>query len=105
MAKEGRTSELMGVFANIDETERKLIVPLIHEAEFLEKRLTELRSLPFIEHHPNNPDRVRTTAAAKQYKEHIAAYSNIIRILLNTLRKTETDEQNELLRRLEDFTL
>ncbi len=105
MAKSERKSELMQIFANIDESERKLIVPLINEAEFLEERIAELRKLPFVEHHPNNPDRIRITPAARQYKEHVASYSNIIRILLNTLRKTETDEQNELLRRLEEFSL
>lgn len=105
MSKDGRTSELFEVFANIDESERKLITPMIHEAEFLERKLEELRKLPFIEHHPTKPEKIRSTPAAKQYKECCASYANIIRILLNTLRKTETDEQNELLRRLEDFTL
>ena len=59
--------------------------------------------MPFISVHPKNPALQKKTEAAKLYKELCANYANIIRILLNTLRKVESDAQNELLQRLAEF--
>lgn len=46
---------------------------------------------------------MKSTPAAKQYKECSQSYMNAVRILLNTLRKTQTDAADELLKRLEEF--
>ena len=103
MQKDQRLCDLMKLYAGVDEGERTVIDKLLTEAVFLEERLEDLRKLPFIEVHPKRPELQRATAAARQYKECAATYSNIIRILINVLRKTDTDEQNELLKKLEEF--
>ena len=45
------------------------------------------------------------TPAAKQYKETMQSYMNAIRILCGLLAKTEPSAQDELLKRLEEFSL
>lgn len=100
-----RREELDKIFENVDESERQLVNKLLDEVVFLEERMGELRSLPFVSVHPNNPALQKTTPAAKLYKECTQSYFNAIRILLNTLRKVETSEQNALLKRLEEFEL
>ena len=100
-----RREELDKIFENVDESERQLVNKLLDEVVFLEERMGELRLLPFVSVHPNNPALQKTTPAAKLYKECTQSYFNAIRILLNTLRKVETSEQNALLKRLEEFEL
>lgn len=103
MAEDVRKSELFEVFANVDAGQQKLVRKLINEVVFLENQMDQLRELPFISVHPNNTERQKSTAAAKQYKECSQSYMNAIRILLSMLRKEDTQEQNELLARLKDF--
>lgn len=103
MAEKSRKSELMSVFGNVDANERMLISKLVDEVTYLEERMAELRKMPFIEVHADNPARQRSTPAAKQYKECSQSYMNAIRILLNVLRKTDIDAENELLKKLEEF--
>ena len=103
MAEDVRKSELFEVFANVDEGQQKLVRKLINEVLFLENQMEELRKLPFISVHPNNPERQKSTAAAKQYKECSQSYMNAVRILLSILRNEDTQEQNELLARLQEF--
>lgn len=98
-----RRSEFEKLFENVDETERKLVDRLITEAVFCEEQLTQLKTLPFIAVNPNNPQQQKITSAARLYKDYSASYRDTIRIMLNILRKVESDEQNELLRRLEEF--
>lgn len=98
-----RNQVLLDVFNNTDPDEFKLVRELIDEVVFLEDQMTELKKLPFISVHPVNPGRQKTTAAAKLYKECSQSYMNAIRILLSILRKSESSEQDELLKRLEEF--
>ena len=100
---ETRSEELRKLFANVDESERKLIDKLIEEVSFLEFRMRQLRKMPFMIKHPLNPDLIKSTPVAKQYKECSQSYMNAIRILLTTLRKTDTSAQDELLKKLEEF--
>lgn len=81
-----------------------MVERLIDEAIYLEERMEELRKMPFIQINPNNPAQQRTTPAAKQYKECSQSYMNAVRILLNVLRKVDSDAENELLRKLEEFS-
>lgn len=103
MEYEKRRKQLDEIFADIDTNEKCLIENLLDEVAYLEVRMADLKKLPFISVHPQNPALQKTTAAAKQYKECSATYANMIRILLNALRKVESDAQDELLRRLEEF--
>ena len=103
MNKDERRKQLESIFEHVDESEKILIDRLIDEAVYLEEQMDMLRSMPHIEIHPTNPQKMRSTAAAKQYKECSQSYMNAMRILLNVLRKVDSDAAGELLKRLEEF--
>ena len=100
----GRREELDEIFRDAEETEKKLVDKLIEEVIYYEEQMRELKKLPFIAVHPKNPSLQKITPAAKLYKEYATSYMNALRILLNILRKVETAAQDELLRKLEEFT-
>lgn len=104
MDTQKRLEELAEIFNDVDENEKALISKLILEVVYLEKQMDDLKKYPFIAVHPTNPAKQKTTPAAKMYKECSQSYMNAIRILLNTLRKVESSAQDELLKRLEEFT-
>ena len=93
----------MRVFDRVNANERTIIEKLIAETVELEKRMDELKRMPFIVQHPTKPYLQKTTPAARQYKECSQSYMNAIRILCGVLRQNGIDEQNELLKRLEEF--
>lgn len=99
-----RMKELDELFRDVDENEKKLVDNLISEVIYYEDQMAQLKQLPFINVNPKNPAQQKTTAAAKLYKEYATSYMNAIRILLNVLRKVESSAQDELLRRLEEFS-
>ena len=103
MERKQRLAELQSLFADIDKKERSLVDNLIAEAVYLEEEMEALRTKPFLNVHPKNPTLVRQSPAAKLYKDCSHIYGNYIRILLSTLRKTDTNAQNELLKKLEEF--
>lgn len=98
-----RLAELKNLFADIDKKERDLIDNLLFEVVYLEEEMEILRTKPFLNVHPKNPTLVRQSPAAKLYKDCSHIYGNYIRILLATLRKTDTSAQDELLKKLEEF--
>ena len=102
MSKE-RRKELDSIFSDVDENEKLLIDKLLDEVVFLEERMTELKTMPFISVHPTKPALQKSTPAAKQYKECSQSYMNAIRILCSILNKIESSAQDELLKRLEEF--
>lgn len=103
MERKQRLAELQNLFADIDKKERSLVDNLISEAVYLEEEMEALRTKPFLNVHPKNPTLVRQSPAAKLYKDCSHVYGNYIRILLTTLRKTDTTAQDELLKKLEEF--
>lgn len=100
-----RRSDLDRIFASLDDEQRRLIGPLLDELVFMEERLLYLHGLPMLRVHPKRPDLQQNTPAARQYKETMQSYMNAIRILCGSLSKTEPSAQDELLRRLEEFSL
>ena len=104
MANFDRRKELDEIFADIEDGEKRLVNRLLDEVVFLEERMTELKTMPFIAVHPNNPNLQKSTPAAKQYKECSQSYMNAIRILCSILHKVEATAQDELLKRLEEFS-
>lgn len=104
MSNSGRFEELKDLFADVEENEKKLVLRLLAEVVYLEERMEELKKLPFLHIHPKNPALQKLTPAAKLYKECSQSYMNAIRILLSILRKVETSAQDELLKRLEEFS-
>lgn len=104
MIKITRREELDEIFKDIDDNERKLISKLLDEIVFLEEQMINLKKVPFISINPKNSNLQKVTSAAKIYKECSQSYMNAVRILLNTLRKVESSAQDELLKRLEEFS-
>lgn len=91
----------------INETDRKkqllnlinkdeFLIPLIDEMLYLEEQLDYLRTLPKIVVHPKDPTKQKATVAAKQYKELLQQYVNIIRTLERTTGVDEKDEESPL---------
>lgn len=105
MDEEARRKQLEAIFADVDPNEKILVSYLIDEVVYLEKRMADLKKLPPINTHPQNPALQKSTPAAKQYKECMQSYMNALRILVNILRKVETSAQDELLKKLEEFSL
>ena len=105
MAGNERRSELIRVFQACDPETLVVIDRLIDDVVFLEERRDYLRTLPMIHVNPKRPEMQRYTPASKQYKEASSSYQNAIRILCGILAKTEPSAQDELLKRLEEFSL
>ena len=59
-----------------------VLVPLVDDAIFIEACLVELKQLPFIRVDQENPQRQQATPAAKQYKELLQQYTNLIKIFM-----------------------
>ena len=98
-----RRDEFEKLFENVDPAERQLVDRLISEAIYCETQMEELKKLPQIAVNAKNPALQKTTAAARLYKEFASSYRDTIRILLNVLRKVESQATDELLKRLEEF--
>ena len=86
-----RKQELLNLIGN-----EITLIPLVEEMVFLEKRIDEVKKLPFIKVHPKNPEKQKATPAAKQYKELLQQYTNIVRILLRVTGTDEADEESPL---------
>ena len=72
--------------------DNKALLPMVDDLIFLEAQLEDLRKLPMIKVHPDDPSKQKTTPAAKQYKELLQQYTNIIKVFL---RATGTDEEDD----------
>ena len=90
-----RKDELLKIFSEIEDI-NGIITPLIDDVVFLEERLTELRTLPFIRVNPNNSAEQKATPAAKMYKEFLQQYNNCIKILCGVLNKNGIEDESPL---------
>jgi deoxyadenosine/deoxycytidine kinase len=90
-----RKQELLKIFEQVEDT-KGLIRPLIDDVIFLECRLEDLRTLPFLRVNPADPSQQKPTPAAKQYKELLQQYNNCIKILVSVLRKDAPEEESPL---------
>lgn len=93
------------IFRSVDEDEKRLVGGVIEDCVWLEEQLRKLRKLDHIQINPRNKSQMRLTPAARLYKQYATTYANNIRVLLNVLRKVETTAQDDLLRKLEEFSL
>ena len=57
------------------------VVPLINDMVYLENQLDQLRALPKIRVDQDNPERQKATPAAKQYKEYLQQYVNVVKVV------------------------
>lgn len=87
-----RKEELVKLFENVDESQRKLVNRLIDEVIYIENTVADLKKLPFIRVHPKDCSKQEITPAGKLYKDMIAQYMNAIRILCSLLSKANSDD-------------
>ena len=90
-----RREELVAI---IPEESLELVNSVIDDVVFLEDRLTELKKLPFIEVHPRNSMKQRSTPASKLYKEFLQQYINCIKMIEYVIykeKRLDGDEETE----------
>jgi len=76
----------------------ELVKSVIDDMVFLEERLTELKKLPFIQVHPQDATKQRSTPASKQYKEFLQQYINAVKVIEGVIyrdKRLEGDEVEE----------
>lgn len=61
--------------------DKPVALPLVEDLFFLDDKIDELKKLPFIRVHPNNPAMQKPTEASKQCREFIALRCTIARTL------------------------
>lgn len=86
------------IISIVPEESLDLVTSVIDDVIFLEERLTELKKLPFIQVHPQDPMRQRSTPASKQYKEFLQQYINCIKMIEYVIykdKRLENDEETE----------
>ena len=88
-----RRDELINI---IPDESIDLVKSVIDDVVFLERRLTELKALPFIEVNPKNPMRQRSTPASKLYKEFLQQYVNCIKMIEYVIYKDKRLEGDEV---------
>lgn len=74
----------------------ELVEQLIDELLFMEKQLEYYRSLPQIKIDNDCPERQKTTAAAKLYKETLQQYTNVIKVIAKTTGQDIDNEESPL---------
>lgn len=88
-----RREELINI---IPEDSLALVGDVIDEVIFLEGKLAELKTLPFIAVNPKNNSQQRTTPAGKQYKEFLQQYINCIKMIEYVVYKDKRLESEEV---------
>ena len=76
----------------------ELVSDVLDEIIFLEDKLEELKKLPFIQVHPQDVTKQRSTPAAKQYKEFLQQYINCVKVIEAVIyrdKRLEGDEAEE----------
>ena len=93
------------IFRAVDPDEKELVDRLIDECVYCEEQLSKLRKMPQIAVNPRNKNQTKITPAARLYKQYMQSYMNAIRVLVNVLRKVESTAQDDLMKKLEEFSL
>ena len=88
-----RREELIKI---IPEDSLELVNSVIDDVVFLEGRLEELKKLPFIQVHPQDASKQRSTPAAKQYKEFLQQYINCIKMIEYVIYKDKRLEGDQV---------
>lgn len=85
-----------------DDATRSLMEPLVDDIIFLEKTLYSLKKLPFIRVSDKDLNRQKTTPAAKQYKELLQQYNNLLKVLRSAMNKADEGVESELRKWIEN---
>jgi hypothetical protein len=83
-----RKTELLNIVGD-----DKILIRLVDEVIFIETQLEYLKTLPQINVNPNNTMQQKATPAAKQYKEFLQQYTNIIKVLAHV---SGDDNENDI---------
>lgn len=93
-------SKLTEIFAEVEETKRKLVEGLIEDAAFLKSENYELKEniseYGMIIYHPTNKQLQKPVEAAKQYLKNVNSYAVIIKTLNGVLNKNIIEEEDDL---------
>lgn len=90
-----RREELLSCI-NADE---KLVSHLVDEVIYLEDQIEEVKKLPFIKVHPNDPQKQKSTPAARLYIQLCAQYNSVIRTLVSIANSNGTNDEESPLRK------
>lgn len=99
MDKDKRKAELLAALKDIDEARATILRPVVEEVIFLEWQMEELRKLPFIKTHPDNPALQKQTEAARQYTKLNAAYLQGVKVLCSGLNKSVLEDDDSPINR------
>ena len=88
-----RREELINL---VPEDSVELVKDVVDEIIFLESKLEELKKLPFIQVHPNDPNVQRNTPAGKMYKEFLQQYINCVKMVEGVIYRDKRLEGEEL---------
>lgn len=80
----------------VNDSNADVITPLIDKMLFLEGQLEKLEKLPMIKVHPENPEIQKATPAAKQYREFLQQYTNIIKVVSHATGNDNTEQDSPL---------
>lgn len=78
---------------------------VVNKILFLEKKMDELKELPFIQVDKKNNMRQRSTPAAKLYKELLQQYTNCVKILEAVYRNRKLEGSEEEASPLEEWLM
>lgn len=89
---DNRKQELLSCL-NADE---KLVGHLVDEIIYLEDQIAEVKKLPFIKVHPDDPQKQKATPASRLYTQLCAQYNSAIRTLVSITNNDNTEEESPL---------
>lgn len=93
---QARADELMALFS--DDSVRAVVRPLVEELADVEDRIQEVKRLPLIRVHPDDPSIQKSTAAGRLYQSLLGRQTDIVRMLLRQLGRSGDDEEESPLR-------
>lgn len=93
-----RKDDLMKIFKDADNNILTIVEPLIDEMLYLEAEMNDLRDKPKIKFHPDDPSIQKITPAGKLYKDDLAQYKDIVRILCSQVHKAGEEKSDSPLR-------
>jgi regulator of replication initiation timing len=92
--------KLTEIFADVEESKRKLVEGLIEEAAFLKSEneilKTNLSEIGMVNIHPQHKQLQKPVEAAKQYLKNVNSYAVIIKTLNGVLNKNILEDEDEL---------
>ena len=97
---EKELAKLTEIFADIDESKKKLVEGLIQDAAFLYAENYVLKQsidkTGMIKFHPNNPALQKSLPAAKEYRQNLNSYAVVIKTLNGVLLKKEDEDDEDM---------